>query len=113
MSITYGRIDASASEPVSHDPAIFKQVLLKAGDLQHLQQLAVATLEPGQQTTSHVHSDMAEVFVVQAGAGWFLSEGEQRRLEVGSWLHIPAGHSHAFRSEGPAPLVLLYFGVAA
>jgi hypothetical protein len=59
MSITYGRIDASASEPVSHDTGIFKQELLKAGDLHHLQQLAVSTLQPGQQTTSHVHSDMA------------------------------------------------------
>ncbi|MEO1591876.1 MAG: cupin domain-containing protein, partial [Cyanobacteria bacterium J06632_22] len=52
---------------VSHNGAIRKRVLLRAGDLPHLTQFAQASFAPGQVAAAHAHSDMHEVFLVQSG----------------------------------------------
>jgi len=106
-----GRISEIPAAPVSHDPGIRKQVLVSSGVIPHLQQLAVVSLEPGQRTTSHVHHDMDEVFLVQSGSGIIEYQDEEQAINTGHCLHVPAGCSHAFRCDGPVAMVLLYFGV--
>jgi quercetin dioxygenase-like cupin family protein len=98
-------------EPVSHDPAIRKRVLLREGVLPHLTQLAEARLAPGQMAPAHAHADMHEVFVVEAGCGVIHVDGRPHALAPGVCVVVEAGETHAIACTGTAPLVLLYFGL--
>lgn len=105
------RIGDGFVEGVSHNPEISKQVLLRAGLINHLQQLAVATLHPDQQTMKHIHEDLDEVFVVLSGTGVAEIDGQQCALTIGNCVHIPPGCLHSFKNDGQGALVLLYFGI--
>lgn len=81
------------AEGFSHNPEIAKQVLLRAGIINHLQQLAVATLKPDQRTTMHFHEDLDEVFVVLSRSGVAEIDGDECTLAIGNCVHItPAAY---------------------
>ena len=98
-------------EPVSHNPAILKRVLLRAGQLPPVTQFAQATFAPGQVAPAHAHADMAEVFLVQAGRGTVTVDGVARRLGAGECVAIAPGERHELANDGDEPWVLVYFGV--
>ncbi len=98
-------------EAVSHNPAIQKRVMLRQGELPHLTNFSQATFEPGQTATAHSHSDMAEVFFVEAGQGEIWVDGICYALEPGSCTAVEPGESHEVRNTGKTPLVLTYFGL--
>ncbi len=101
-----------ASEPLSHDAGVTKQVIFRNGTIPHLTQLAQASIPPGTHLTPHTHSDMHEVFIVLAGQGEMHCEAQVLTLESGVCIHIQPQESHAFGNTGANDLVLLYFGLA-
>jgi quercetin dioxygenase-like cupin family protein len=100
-------------EPVSHNPAIKKQVMLRQGDLPRLTNFAQSRFAPGQIAFAHAHDDMSEVFFVTAGSGNICVNGESYRLEVGSCIAIAPNEIHEITNDGNQELVLTYFGIQA
>jgi len=78
--VTLGQL---AIEPVSHNPAIKKQVMLRSGDLPHLTNFSQASFQPGQIAQAHAHADMCEVFLVASGEGIMVIDGETHALTQG------------------------------
>lgn len=108
----YAHLNHLPSVPVSHDPAIQKRVVLRAGELPHLTQFAQAVLQPGQCVPAHVHADMSEVFWVVAGAGEMGVGDRALALNPGTCVAVEAGESHWLVNTGAEDLVLTYFGIA-
>ena len=100
-------------EGVSHNPEIRKQVVLRRGDVPHVNAFARARLTPGQAVRAHAHADMHEVFFVLAGAGRIEVDGRTRALAPGTCVAVAPGESHRITNTGADELVLLYFGVEA
>jgi len=63
--------------------------------------------EPGQEHALHAHAGMDKVYVVVAGRGRFLLEGEEIAMEPGMLLVAPEGVPHGVRNDGEARLVVL------
>lgn len=104
-------LSSAPAEPVSHDAAIVKRVLLRAGTVANLMQLAESRLAAGQSTTPHAHADMAEVFLATTGAGEVRVDGRAYPLEAGTCVVVEPGEVHQIVNTGAAELVLLYFGL--
>ncbi len=98
-------------ETVSHNAAIQKKVLLRAGTLPHLTNFAQAYFEPGQIADCHTHPDMNEVFFVQSGYGEIFIDQHCYQLLPGTCIVVEAGESHEVRNSGEERLVLSYFGI--
>lgn len=107
------RIDLHAQppEPVSHNPAIAKTVLLRLGDLPHLTTFAQARFGPGQVAPAHVRQDMSEVFFVESGQGEIRVDGQPHALTPGVCVAVEAGEAHELCNTGTEPLVVTYFGL--
>jgi len=101
----------SAPLPVSHQPAIFKRVLLGTGELPGLAGFSQAVFAPGDVAPGHRHRDMWEVFFVRAGRGTIRVDGVESALEEDDCWVIEPGESHEIRNDGDTALVLLYFGL--
>ncbi|MBE9114408.1 cupin domain-containing protein [Lusitaniella coriacea LEGE 07157] len=99
-------------ESVSHNREIKKRVLLRSGDLPHLTNFSQAYLSPGQATTPHAHSDMGEVFFVEAGEGTIEIDDRAYPLSPGSCIAVQPGETHKIENIGATDLVLTYFGIA-
>jgi quercetin dioxygenase-like cupin family protein len=98
-------------EPVSHNPEIRKRVMLRAGVLPPVTQLAEARFLPGQVAPAHAHADMAEVFLVTGGSGTITVDGRPHSLAAGTCVAVEPGEIHEIAATGTEPLVLVYFGV--
>lgn len=98
-------------ESVSHNPAIKKRVLLRSHDLPPLTNVAQACFAPGQVAPGHSHSDMVEVFFVEAGQGTITVDGEAYPLAPGTCVAVEPGEHHEIANTGPIPLTLTYFGL--
>ncbi|MFQ4139325.1 cupin domain-containing protein [Nodosilinea sp. PGN35] len=98
-------------EAVSHNPAIKKRVLLRRDDLPHLTNFAQARFAPGQVANGHSHTDMAEVFFVEAGNGTIIVDGQAYSLTPGICIAIAPGEHHEVANTGTEELVLTYFGL--
>lgn len=100
-------------ESVSHNRAIQKQVMLRAGDLPHLTNFSQARFAPGQVAAAHQHSNMYEVFFVEAGQGTIAIDGIPHPLLPGVCVAVEPGETHEVSNTGDAELVLTYFGLLA
>lgn len=98
-------------EPVSHNPAIQKKVMLRLGDLPHLTNFSQARFQAGQVAAAHAHHDMCEVFFVEAGTGTIQVDGQAYSLEPGVCIAVEPGETHEVRNNGAEELVLTYFGL--
>ncbi len=98
-------------EGVSHDPQIAKQVLLRRGEVPHLNAFSRATLAPGQSARRHAHEDMFEVFFVEAGTGEMRIDAATHQLAPGTCIMVEPREQHEITNTGSADLVLIYFGV--
>jgi mannose-6-phosphate isomerase-like protein (cupin superfamily) len=50
--------------------------------------------EPGSQQGLHVHENSEQIYVVVRGRGLVIVDGEERELEAGTAVLIPAGVEH-------------------
>ncbi|TAK13457.1 MAG: cupin domain-containing protein [Anaerolineae bacterium] len=99
-----------ADQPVSHNPAILKKVMLACGDLPVLTNFSQARFGPGQVSPGHIHTDMAEVFFTENGRGEIEVDGVIVVLTPGRCVAVSAGEWHEIRA-GEEGLVLTYFGL--
>jgi putative monooxygenase len=60
--------------------------------------------QPGSQQQLHEHPDSEQVYVIVAGSGEMIVEGEERHVEAGTMVFIPPGAKHAIRNSGTEPL---------
>jgi quercetin dioxygenase-like cupin family protein len=104
-------LTALAAEPVSHNPAILKRVLLRNGQIRGVTQFAESRFDPGEIAAAHAHADMSEVFFVQSGQGTAIVSGVAHILGPGDCIAIEPGEVHALENTGREPWVLLYFSV--
>ena len=70
------------------------------------QSLAEATLQPGQATERHFHSESEEIYFVLEGEGDMELDGAGRRIVPGDAVLIPPGAWHQVRA-GTEPLHFL------
>ncbi len=98
-------------EPVSHDPELLKRVLLRAGEVAGMFQLAHCRLPAGCGTSPHAHSDMTEVFIVVGGRGSATVGTRRVRLEQFDCVVVGPGERHRLRAASDSALELLYFGL--
>lgn len=60
--------------------------------------------EPGSQQGLHAHDDGEQIYVVVSGRGLMIVGDEEREVEAGASILIPAGVEHAIRNIGAEPL---------
>jgi mannose-6-phosphate isomerase-like protein (cupin superfamily) len=58
------------------------KVLVKRGEIPHLNQVARIVLRPGQIATENYHDDMSEIFYITSGTGTFRYDGQERAIKV-------------------------------
>ena len=104
-------LDQVPEEPVSHNPAIKKRVLLRSHDLPYLTNFSQAHFAPGQVAPGHSHPDMAEVFFVASGQGTMTLNGQPYPLTPGTCIAVEPGEHHEVANTGLEDLVLTYFGL--
>jgi mannose-6-phosphate isomerase-like protein (cupin superfamily) len=68
------------------------------------QSLAEATIPVGGATTEHLHDVTEELYLVTAGRGRLLVDGEERIVEEGDCALIPPGARHKIFNVGAEPL---------
>jgi mannose-6-phosphate isomerase-like protein (cupin superfamily) len=68
------------------------------------QSLAEATIPVGGATTEHYHRTTEELYLVTAGSGRLLIEGEERLVREGDCALIPPGARHKLFNAGEQPL---------
>jgi mannose-6-phosphate isomerase-like protein (cupin superfamily) len=68
------------------------------------QSLAEATIPVGGATTEHYHRRTEELYLVSAGRGRLLIDGEERLLAEGDCALIPPGARHKLFNVGEQPL---------
>ncbi|MGI0495204.1 cupin domain-containing protein [Alkalinema pantanalense CENA528] len=108
----YRSLSQISGEPVSHNPEITKQVMLRSTDVPHLTNFSQARFAPGQSAVAHSHADMYEVFFVEAGIGEIRINGESYALLPGTCVAVEAGELHEVLNTGNVDLVLTYFGIS-
>lgn len=73
----------------------------------HNLSLAEATLYPGCTTQAHRHPRSEEIYYFLSGRGLMLMDNEERPVEAGQAVFIPAGAGHECRNTGNVPLTFL------
>ena len=71
------------------------------------QSLAEASIPVGGATTEHYHRVTEELYLVSAGSGHLVIDGEERALAAGDCALIPPGARHKVFNTGGEPLRLI------
>jgi quercetin dioxygenase-like cupin family protein len=107
------RRDDVPEEGVSHNPEIRKRVMVRNGSVPALTNFSQSVFEPGQTCDPHTHPDMFEIYLVEAGRGELVVEGETIELHPGDCAVVEPGEEHSMSNpEGAGELRLTYFGIA-
>lgn len=109
----HGEIGATPEEPVSHNPVVRKRVVLRAGCVPTITQVARARFPPGEVAPIHQHPDMWELFICEEGAGTIFVAGQTLSLVPGSWVLVEPGDPHELRADQNEDLVVTTFGAVA
>ena len=72
--------------------------------------LNVGVIPPGDGTTMYHYEDAQEGFLVVAGEGIVIVEGEERPVRAWDYFHCPAGTPHAMVATGEEPMVVISVG---
>ena len=72
--------------------------------------LSIRVLGPGEPSTTYHWETEQEDFLVLAGEGVLIVEGEERPLRQWDFVHCPPETKHAFAGAGEGPFVLLGVG---
>jgi quercetin dioxygenase-like cupin family protein len=95
-------------EPVSHDPELKKQVLLREGLLPGLGNLSHIVLAPGSRASEHIHAEGYEVFYCIRGKLRLTVNGEEVLLQAGECLVVEPREVHSI-DDTFVETELLYF----
>jgi quercetin dioxygenase-like cupin family protein len=68
----------------------------------------VVTFPSGADSAPHRHVAEEEVLYVVSGTGSLVCDGEEHRLEPGSYVFVPPGVEHFVRNDGGEPMTLFY-----
>lgn len=98
-------------EPISHNKKVNKKVILKKGEVPHLTQFAQSIFPPGQIASEHVHEDMSEIFLVEAGQGIVKVDGQVNQIKKGDCIVVEPGDAHEFLNTGSEDLIFTYFSI--
>ena len=101
----------TATETVSHNPRIRKQVMIRWGEMEPLTNFSQAVFPPGEVANAHAHSDMTEVFFIESGSGEIAVDERVYPLSAGSCIVVEPGETHELRNTGSTDLVVTYFGL--
>ncbi len=107
----YSDLAEVPAEPVSHNPEISKRVLMRRGELPHVNQFAQATLQPGQRASAHQHVDMWEVFHGVSGTGHLYVDSQSQEIRPGVCVVVEPGERHELVNSGATEFVVLVLGV--
>jgi quercetin dioxygenase-like cupin family protein len=99
-------------EPVSHDGGARKRVIVRRGEIPHLNQFAESRVPAGGVIPAHRHEDMWELFLCTSGQGELAMPGARHALTPGRLVAVPPRTEHGLSSTGPEELVLLVLAVA-
>jgi mannose-6-phosphate isomerase-like protein (cupin superfamily) len=91
----FSSLDSLPFEPVSHDPALKKKVLLGQGGLPHIKAISHIELGPGDRASRHSHENAFEVFYGISGRVDFVVAGTAVSLAEGCCLVIEPGEEHS------------------
>lgn len=69
--------------------------------------MSIQVLPPGEPNGTYHWETEQEDFLVLAGVGLLIVEGEERQLEQWDFVHCPPGTRHVFVGVGDAPCVIL------
>jgi mannose-6-phosphate isomerase-like protein (cupin superfamily) len=72
--------------------------------------MSIRVMSPGVPSTTYHWETEQEDFLVLAGEGILIVEGQERPLKQWDFVHCPPGTKHAFAGAGNAPFVLLGAG---
>ncbi len=97
-------------EPVSHNPDILKQVLLRMGQIPNITQIARAVFRPSQIAPGHTHYEM---FLIEAGRGLLRLVDQDIPLSPGTFAVAEPGEAHEIANTGDEDLILLTVGLRA
>lgn len=106
-------LDSIPVEPVNHKGSVgaSKQVMIRKGQVPHMNMFARAVISPGGLVPSNQHADMDEIFHCVGGEGIIVIEGVDTVMHRGTTVHVPAGQMHSLHNTGESNLILLYWGV--
>jgi mannose-6-phosphate isomerase-like protein (cupin superfamily) len=71
------------------------------------QSLAEAILSPGAATIEHYHLTSEELYLITAGGGRLVIDGEERAVREGDCALIPPGARHKLFNTGAVPLKVI------
>ena len=72
--------------------------------------MSIRVMHPGEPSTTYHWETEQEDFLVLAGEGLAIVEGQERRLRQWDFVHCPPQTRHAFVGAGDGPCVLLCAG---
>jgi mannose-6-phosphate isomerase-like protein (cupin superfamily) len=91
----FSSLDSLPLEPVSHDPALKKKLLVGQGALPHIKAISHMELGPGDRASRHSHENACEVFYGIRGRVDFVVAGTPVSLTEGSCLVVEPGEEHS------------------
>ena len=97
---TSAEVAARRWKPLDDQPGVTHTVLWRSGDVV----IGMIRLEPGAENPEHVHQAAHHHFFVTQGEATFLG----RRLDAGSYAHIPPGTPHGVTDVGPEGCTFFY-----
>jgi len=92
---------------VTRDGSVIRELMHPAIHANRAQSLAEAIVAPGQQTATHRHLASEELYYITRGQGCMFIGDEQRDVEAGDAVAIPAGSFHSIRNTGDGDLVII------
>jgi len=69
--------------------------------------MSIRVMNPGEPSTTYHWETEQEDFLVLAGEGLLIVEGQERPLKQWDFVHCPPGAKHTFAGAGDGPCVLL------
>lgn len=103
------RPDDVPFEPVSHDPALRKRVMVQENILPGIRSMSHIVLPAGARASKHSHPDGFEVFYCIRGNVLFSVEGSGVPFSAGQCLIVEPGETHDL--EALVETELVYFFV--
>jgi len=98
--------------PRGADPAYWVlgghvRIILTSADTGGQFSVAEVTCAPGVMVPPHAHRPEDEMFFVREGTAEFQLDGRTVTATAGTFVHVPAGTMHGFRTAGNVPLKMV------
>jgi mannose-6-phosphate isomerase-like protein (cupin superfamily) len=98
-------IDVDALDPIVPPDGSIVREIARPPDAEN-QSLAQAIVNPGRETSAHLHRRSEEIYLFASGAGRMRLGRDAFDVEAGQAVVIPPGVAHKLWNSGPDPLVL-------